>query len=150
MALSSAPAGLPTITIGGRVFTDLNNLIILQGQPGANGHATLRTCNGLAGYTPSGSKAFRALAVRAVSSTPGPVGTHLGYGNTDVGANSASDPAGVVWLGGTATTAGFLGSEQFGASGSTNETPVDFTVPNGKYPCMSGANVVLWVFGYEV
>ena len=58
---------IPTITVGGRVFTDLDNLIVLTAyaQTGTAAGATFREPVASSGYQVPGGQTLRILAVTA-------------------------------------------------------------------------------------
>jgi hypothetical protein len=157
MGLVVPPSYIPSLTVGGRVFTDLANLIILyglvQGTTNVNGTFRRQTGTATAGYTPSGAKSFRALAIKTQvqhTTATASYGHVIGYSDNDVGVAAAAALTNFKQLGG--------GASGFGAINSNNlnvfEYPIDFVVPNAKYlsQVASHANVVYcvsWVYGYE-
>jgi hypothetical protein len=148
MASQNFPSAIPILTVGGRVFTDLANLIILTGGVGGagNGNSTLRRLGGSAGYTPSVGKTFRALAVRVTFNVAGSI--YLGYADNDAGTNGSTAFTNLVYVGSN------IANGVMAASVAQSESPVDFTCPNGKYPATTNAagaaNGTILVFGYEV
>lgn len=91
----------PSLTIGGRVFTDLDNLKFLKGYADSNSYSVLNEAKDASGayQVPTGKK-FVALAVICFSkvATYGTFG--IGYGDTDIGEDSASQPTNPVLAGG--------------------------------------------------
>jgi hypothetical protein len=148
---------IPTLTVGGRVLTDLTNLITLYAPITTSGHyTTARQAAASAGYTPSGSKAFKVAAMVPVPNG-GASSTNFGilYGNTDVGFDSASAPTSPIYPGGFSTAVQRWGQASSASSGSYVNNfvipSVDFVVPNGKYLAVvadnSSCNAM--VYGYE-
>lgn len=151
----SAGQFLPNyITVGGRVFTDVDNLIILiatiQGTTGYR--STFRKTNETAGYKPSGSNKFNVLALKSwIVQGASIAKLGIGYADNDVGMASTTAFTNDFPMG--YTNDGF----DIGAWGNYygQEYPLYFQIPNGKYPRLATtsateaiANVVL--YGYEV
>jgi hypothetical protein len=148
---------IDTLTIGGRVFTDLANLITLFAEGGStNGFTTFRQPNASSGYTPSGSNSFLLAALYINPSAPSlpSTGIAYGYGDTDVGVSSASPPTNPVYPGNSVTITDII------AYGSTTNlfqpTLVypNFKTPNTKYPFFSNdsgaGQFTCQGYGYEV
>jgi hypothetical protein len=81
---------IDTITVGGRVFTDLTNMIILHGRHVGTNGCTLRKDSGSAGYQVTTGKtmtvyATRSWCINAANDTP-----TLAQSDNDVGVNSAT------------------------------------------------------------
>lgn len=149
---------VPTLTVGGRVFTDLPNLIILYGKVVTGGRfTTLRRGNDTAGYQVTAGKTFTIGAIwgtAEVASSQAAI--NLLYGNTDVGLDSASAPTTPIYLAGDATNVIAAGVALLGAAGTPNASfssfpGLDFRVPATKYPAFKGSAVGtnLVVYGYE-
>ena len=146
---------IPTLTVGGRVLTDLANLIELHGyvDGATNTYGTPRKPGASAGYTPSGANKFRIVAMRVVAHTT-TGNLYLSYGDNDVGVTSASAATNTVYIGADAN----LGNI-FSAAGLTDdpkyayEISVDFLIPNTKYPQVggnAGSGVFkIQLYGYE-
>lgn len=142
-----------SITVGGRVFTDLTTLKILVATTAANTNATFRTMNGTSGYTPSGATTFVVHAMKAIGTAAGTTWGSLGYGDNDVGINSGTTPTNAVYVGGSSTVTTHATSTIAAGSQVPSEMahPMQFTIPNGKYPAMiGGANQTVYLYGYEV
>ena len=149
---------IPSMTIGGRVITDLANLITLygfcngagSGKSGLfwiKGFATTGTYNTI--YTPSGVKAFRAVAIRMKVNTVA-AGTSIVLASGDSTVAIASNTA--------ITNPVYEG--QLNNSGMYSTTLVGnfedvsgFYIPNTKKAyadnAASAAAAWLYVFGYE-
>lgn len=93
------------LQVGGYCFsqTEVTNLKILYGRVTTSGRATtLRLANGTAGYQVPGGNTLRVKVVQTICDvTTCQVG--LGYGDTDVGVNSASAPTTPIYVGGDST-----------------------------------------------
>ena len=146
------PNNIPTLTVGGRVFTDLSNLIILTGNcsGSSSGNGTLRKAGGTSGYTPSGSKTFVAKAIKVAFGTAGGL-VQILYADVDIGASSATVFTNPVYIGGAPNSS----AEITGATSSIQESVLpDFIIPNGKFMCTnklaSATACTIQVFGYEV
>lgn len=156
MANLIVPPAIPTLTIGGRVFTDLTNLKVLVGgfAGTANGNCTMREASSSSGYTPSGSKAFRILAVQiiAISVAPGSFAGIL-YADNDVGLATNTAFTNAVYPGGDSRGGFFNSSASVVTTTFSYETALNFRVPNGKYPAVtnnaSTFNCGIRIFGYE-
>lgn len=142
----------PSLTVGGRVFTDLTNLKILKTYNNANAIATARAPNNAnAGYTPSGTKAFRVLAFefQCISNTA--TAPTLHYSDNDVGFNSSTALTNPVYEhnAGVNDYAGISDLDQVGVN-VRQVMQTNFLVPNGKYVGVAGAAGCLgWIYGYE-
>lgn len=150
MANAIVPAAIPTLTIGGRVFTDLANLKTLVGYcAGAGGTNTdFRTMAG-AVYVVPASKSFRILAVKFMIAT---AGTCLfGYCDNDVGVGSATAPTNGAYM---INSSGQMLVTPIANTNIAVEFPFDLIVPTGKYPFASGGggtfNGTVIIYGYEV
>lgn len=151
----SLPTSVPSLSVAGRVYTDtasLIEIIAFTNTTTATSFATPRKGAAASGYTPSGSKAFRVTALRVITSQASSLFPDIGYGDTDIGFSAPAAPTNAVY---------YTGAAGFGAMGTTVpnagsvfEIPVDFTIPNGKYPFVSdGSNTAggtFQLFGYEV
>ncbi len=141
----------PTLTIGGRVFTDLTNLKILY-CAGATGtpRSACREANGTAGYLPSGSNKFRILAMVISGGTAGVSNTTVSYGDNDVGFLSNTAVTNQVFLAGTSNSYMVMG--QLGGRYGFNEIAINFLVLNGKYTIIEtgvAGDIRFTVYGYE-
>lgn len=141
-----------TLTVGGRVFTDLTNLITLLGYVGTNQYTTFRQVNSSSGYQVPGGKSFRCAAIRA-NVFAAAAATYVygpGYGDNDVGLASVAAPTGIVVPGGgSPQTDRLFDCSQLGIQ----ESSVDFLIPTTKYPFAVSNGVVIvtfTLFGYEV
>ncbi len=147
---NSQPGMRPSLTIGGRTFTDLSNLKILKTYCNGNNLATARAPNGTAGYTPSGSKAFRILAVEYQSIATTSATPTLCYSDNDLGFNSAGAFTNPVYEHGASSDyIGFTDGDINGIN-AKQAIQTNFLVPNGKYVGVVGAAAtVCWIYGYE-
>ena len=148
MGQTSGAPMIPNLMVAGRTFTDLTNLIVLNGIcDNTNQYATLRLPNGTSGYQVPASRTLRILAVSATFSVvTGAAAVSIGYGDTDVGFSAASAPTTPVSLsnGGRAM---YVGA---GALKPPYEMATNFTVPTGKYPYVSNSLSLgsITVYGY--
>ncbi len=147
---------IDTITVAGRVFTNLTNLIILYARMSsgaAENYSTMRTAAGSSGYTPSGSKAFKMSAIKTMNYAPTTTAMLLGIvqSNNDVGMSSATVPTGQVFPTGGA---GNLAIQCSGTSGVTIEETADFQIANTKFLSLIAPaqvdDALVKVYGYEV
>jgi len=157
MANLIVPPAIPTLTVGGRVFTDLSNLIVLYGY--ASGTTTiycsLRLATASAGYQVTSGKTLRILALEAHSvytTAAAANGVLPGYTDDDVGMNSST-----VGTNRVSVTAG-AGSLIFPPVNSAlaySQMPIDWRIPATKYPgfvvqSATLVNIGIRAFGYEV
>jgi|GEM_PF-4451342 len=118
----------PTITIGGRVFTDLENLIVLNAQVAANTQSTFVNNNDTDYQVPTGFN-LRILAIRAASySATVSAAILMAYADNN-GQNSSSLTNAVLF-----NQLGYVGGA------SSLEMSCDFIVPPEKYPFSFGLN----------
>jgi len=156
MALYVPPPSVPSLTVAGRTFTDLKNLIVTSGgfAGAANGQCTPRRGSGSSGYLPSGSKAFRVLAIQfyAVSVAPGSFVGYF-YCDNDLGIATATAATNGVYPGNDARCSYISSATSLATTDKSVEFVVDFLVPNGKYFSVtsngSALNCSFRVYGYE-
>lgn len=148
---------IPFLQVGGRMFTDLSNLIKLSAfcNGVGNGYSTFRKENGgLAGYTPSGSKSFKlqALIIRAAVAQPAAAPFYIAQSDNDVGIASNTALTNAVYPAGNVLTGSVFG----GLSSTLAESQIEmnFTIANGKYLSAYNNNqagsFILIGYGYEV
>lgn len=131
---------VPSLTVGGRTFTDLSNLIYLHGRVATAARwATFRTENASAGRQTTSGKTLTIYACNIYSETASTTtGMVLLYGDTDVGMDAAAAPTNPVYLAGDSSL--LAGGVLYGAAttGVMNhsESAVAFQVPSLKYPAM--------------
>lgn len=153
-----APAFRDILQVGGRIFTDLENLVELHGYVTNPNYTTLRKANASAGYQVPVGKVFEVHAVRISSYNAAGVAyqCYLSYGDNDVGLQSAAAPANIVYPTGNADNAGLGQMAQILEPGtSRHELSIRFNVPAQKYATArssgtAGSNTRIVVFGYEV
>ncbi len=147
---------IDTLTVGGRVFTDLVNIIVLGGYITTNTNSCLRKSNGAAGYAVTSGKTLTISAVRAqsgvtLSATEGVSGFSLAQADVDVGLDSASALTNPVYDRGTAS---FRTAYLFSAAGQNNVVDVggiSLPVLATKYLAVNGSSTAMSImaFGYE-
>lgn len=143
---------IPTATVGGRVYTDLDNLIYLVTGVSTGGrYATFRTHNGSAGYQVTTGKTLTISSVVNLSDTSTAYYSLLCYGDNDVGLDSAAAPTTVVRLGGLAAGARAHLTSVGSGNISIPALPLKFQVPATKYPAIysSNADSIMYAYGYE-
>lgn len=151
---------IPTLTVGGRVFTDLTTIIILGGYCGGSSaqKTTARKANGTAGYAVTSGKtlthyAYRGTALQYTSSV-GSSGLHkLSYSTNDVGMAGNTSFSGQVYMFGDATASG-VGSAIAAASvNGVYESALNFAVPQNDYTGMESSSTSapagFLLYGYE-
>jgi hypothetical protein len=146
---------VPSITVGGRVFTDLTNIIILGGFTNASGNnCTMRQINGsavpTAGYTPSGSNKFHLMAMKVEQGGAGGGAINLLHATADLGlAQAGAFTSPIDWLTGNSSLTKFM--QLPGTDGDFKETAIDMIVPNGNFVgVVSALTSVTWYgYGFE-
>jgi len=126
----SAVAQTPTLTVGGQVFTDLDNLISLIGTTASGTLYTgFRKNTETSGYQVPVGKILVIKAMRIQNKSASPTHFSLNYADNDQGMGSATAPTNPVYLGGVAQC-----SPTGGTSVNIQEYGgLDFRVPAGKY-----------------
>ena len=147
------PPSVPSVTVGGRTITDVNNVIWLTANSdgsAATKYTTLRRTTGTAGYQVTAAKTLYIVAHRCISLAANTTQLHIGYGDNDVGAISAAAPTNAVWQGGASNFDIFAYTAT--GIGQVVEGPMYFTVPATKYPAIkistAGASFCLFM-AYE-
>lgn len=158
MAAVSYPPAIPTLTIGGRVFTDLENLVQLKAyvEGTTNVRGTARKLNASAGYQVPVGKKFVIKAVRIIptyASASALYPATIVYADNDVGVAAATAFTNEVDIGGNVLI-GQLGT-MLSTSFTLQEFVLNFEVPAGKYIGVRALTssltyAALDIFGYEV
>lgn len=143
---------IDTLTIGGRVLTDLTTLIVLAASYTSNSKATFRQAfpsAGSAGYAVTSAKTYTVAGIKFNANAA--TSLALLYADNDVGFDSATAFTNPVYQASGNTTA----TNIFTPSASSNSTQIEicpmFRVPAGKYLAISGGAVVASAlsYGYE-
>lgn len=146
---------IPTLTVGGRVFTDLTTLIELTGFCGnTNTNASLRLYSGSSGYQVTVGKTLTLHAQQISWTTAsGSAGFALGYADNDVGMDSGTAFTNPVWRGGTSSNKGIYPTITTGSSGSIYQTAFKVNCIAQKYVAFNGTSGVggnyITTWGYE-
>ncbi len=145
---------IDTLTVGGRVFTDVTSNLIIIGSSGPNGtgnHNTMRKPGSASGYQVTSGKTLTLYAFSAIASVLGSGGgIQFAYGSTDVGFNSNSAPAGVFYFG-----SGSANATEFSLSpvGTTVQGAIHHPIPALNYAdCLSATatnTLTCYAYGYE-
>lgn len=151
---------IDTISIGGRVFTDLTNLIMLYTyiqNGGAAQYGTFRKAGGTTGYTPSGGLTFKFSAARIsqLATTLNGTGSFtVGYSDNDMGFAGTSPTNGKYIANSSAAYYFGVTTLASGNAGLIEEAVMDFVCPNTKFPFAlyvpASLNASVQAFGYEV
>lgn len=149
---------IDSLTIGTRVFVDLDNLIVLSaaGYAGSNYICTARLANATSGYQVTSGKTLRIDATQFYIDQVYTVtlAFRMFYSDNDVGFATAGTTTNEVVYndGGTGTYARSLFPVENPQSQVAYKYPF-FSVPSGKYPgCAHGGASLNWsgmLFGYE-
>lgn len=145
------------LTVGGRHFTstELANLIVLSGFIStASRYCVLRTPNSTSGYQVPNGKTLYMYVVACQTSTNA-IGTgQPGYGDNDVGQDTATTPTNLVSLCGFTTSVNFSVGHVNTSILAQNPgyTYMDFQVPQNKFPVMKAGqnNSSFTVYGLLV
>jgi len=160
LAFGSSPVGtlgtIPTLDIGGRIFTDLTNLIVLQAQNTTTSHwGTFRKPNSTSGYQVTSGKTLHILGAQSSIIVDGGAGGNATvlYGDTDVGIDSASAPTNPIYPYGTVAVS-ISGSIPLNLAPGVYPQSLNFDVPATKYPALyvpagTGQQVQITIYGYE-
>lgn len=150
------PARVQSLQVAGLIITNFVNFKVVgisSTSAGGTRYATARALGGTAGYQVPGGDQFRIVAARITGDSNPDWG--IGYGDTDVGFNSASAPTTPVYIFGTSdavfysTTAGGPSEVAFA---EPEDTTGGFIVPASKYPFIvenAGTAFAGFLFGYE-
>lgn len=143
---------IPTLTVGGWVFTDLDNLIQLYSSMSDQKYWAMVAPNGTGPYQVTVSKTLKIYAAQASARTDSDSESMLLYGD-DVANNSNTPPTNAVFQGASDTVFSSFGffSPPLGHSSFITR----FDIPSQKYPHVLQNNSTakaygLTVFGYEV
>jgi hypothetical protein len=152
----SPGSGIPSLTVGGRVFTDLSsNLIVLWATITASAavkHSSLRKIGTTAGYTVTSGKTLTVQGCRfLVKTAAAGISLVFAYGDTDVSMNGAA-PTNETDSTGNAGFGHLIGIIN-PASTAQVDAPFWDTVPTGKIPEVYNStgtiDVMVYCFGYE-
>lgn len=92
-----------TLTVGGRIFSDMDNLIQLFAKANGFGYASPRAFGAASGYTPSGGKLFKLGAIRHMMDTTDLSDqfflTGVGYADNDSGTGTGTIPTNFISTG---------------------------------------------------
>jgi hypothetical protein len=126
---------IPTLTVGGVTFTDLDNLIVVQGQASSNSNSTCRLPNSTSGYQAVNTFRVRAAKMRCGNSTAGQYANISPlYSDNDVGLNSATAFTSAVSYAGSGNNFFTAGSDGVSADHTrTLEHALFFNVLTTKY-----------------
>lgn len=144
-----------SITVGGRKIGDSNlstsKVLVAYINNSTNpAYSTFQTEAG-SGYTPSSTNKFICTGIRIINNDTTSLSIVIGYGDNDAGNNNSTEPTNAVY--------GYSGDNTIlcrppNTVGDDIELPLDFEVPNGKYPFIKeynggSTNCVIFLTGYE-
>lgn len=152
------PSNIPSVSIGGRVFTDLANLKILGAgfDAATTVNSTFRAPNTSAGYQVPVGKKFVVMAIVVkiyeATATASTIGIRLQYSDNDVGMQTSTALTNAVTTFG-ATQASSFGSLANTSLGAQFQEAIYFEIPAAKY--LTGINISgkasnALIYGYEV
>lgn len=148
---------IDTLTVGGRVFTDLTNLLVLMGYTDSNTKASLRAAIGSSGWAVTGGKTLTIYAIRtrvnvALSATGNIFNTILLSTSVDLGMDGAGVLTGAAYMAGSSTLSAAIVSNGTSGANTYENGHLGFTVAAGLYTTVvqtTGQPVTTHVFGYE-
>ena len=154
------PSAIPSLTIGGRVFTDLANLKILFARSAGTGalNSSFREAGGTAGYVVPASKSFRIDAISAKMTGTAAAGASMGqllYSDNDAGTEGATAFTNAKYPGNSSSLSTFGTAASVASPGLARyEEPFNFLVPTGKYIGLIGTSAtvstIVQIYGYEI
>lgn len=155
---TGAPVGtlgtVPSMTVAGRVFTDLTNLKVLVFGVGSTGNvrSSFRAPGATSGYTVTSGKTLtiEAISYAAVQATNAN-DLQIGYADNDTGWFANTAPTNPIYLGATSTA---IISFNLGISNNvTVQQLYRFAIPQNKIPFIqaNSANGAVsgFAYGYE-
>lgn len=132
------PSTRPAMVIGGRLFTDLDNLKVLTSnfQGPTNRYGTFRDEGVSSGYQVGASTTLKIWAYRVYNFHSVANGINLLYSDADVGIATSTAHTNPVYLGGTSGSVSWIGSSNtIDASGvGIIEGALFFECASSKYP----------------
>lgn len=143
---------IDTLTVGGRVFTNISGLLQLYANIVASTgtNSTFRKPGAASGYQVPASKTFTVAAVRVINnSVAGLIATTLLYGDADVGMAGTTAFTNATYIAGASAASQFFGGSN-AAVNFVQETSTNFAVPTTKYPSITSTSACeVQIFGYE-
>jgi hypothetical protein len=143
------PSGnIVSLTVGGRVFTDLTNLKILVGFVNSTNNTTPRAPSASAGYQVTAGKTLDILAASCNIFSAGTATFQMGYADNDVGIGTATAKTNGVYMTGDSTNGSFANNSVVGVQ----QSAIKFSVPATKYPFIesnAAGGGICTLYGYE-
>lgn len=132
-----------SITVGGRTFYDLDNLLILQaGKSAANDYSTFVLSPNTAGYSVPADKILEVLAFKTICASTADMNFYFGYNDNDIGYMSTTAPTTPIHFGSNTSATHYM-SNVYGATSGNMESAVYFQVPTGKFPFIHSAGTAI-------
>ena len=125
---------IPTLTVGGRTFTDLTNLKILVGDVSTTNKTTMRVPGATSGYAVTSGKTFVVDVIEFVNPNTTVSYIQLTYADNDVGVNQTTALTNPVYA--LSNSSSYYTSAT--VAGSHNIFYPNFRVPAGKYITIVG------------
>lgn len=159
--MSAKPIGtlgtIDTLTVGGRTFTDLANLIVLYGACGSNGGSGLFKPNAASAYQVTAGKTLQLWAMRVhqneANTNGGDHSLNFAYCDNAIAINASTSPTNPVYMYG-ASTDGLGYGQQVTNPNFLYEVGFRFDIIATKYGYVTSGvaspNFLITVFGYEV
>lgn len=122
---------IDTITVGGRIFTDLSTIIIVTAplDQSTGAKATFRLPGGTAGYPVTAAKTYTVHAI-SLNANTAISGYQFLYSDNDVGLNTATAHTNPIYENGGSITVASVGTPANTFQGIATK----FAIPAGKYP----------------
>lgn len=147
----------PSLTVGGRVFTDLTNLIVLQCYVSLNNGCTFRKTNASSGYQVTAGKTLTIWAYRLETANTASISNGIPYyADADIGFSSGTAPTSPVYIAGGAASTIWASTALAAQATSTpgmKEVATEFPIPATKYAAWNwsaqNGSLMVTAFGYE-
>lgn len=140
----------PSLTVGGRVFIDLTNLIQVCSIMNAGGNTTFRKDYASAGYQITAAKTYYISAARTQITTVEAGGRiDWGYGDNDIGQGTTTAATNLKYQG---NSAAFGTLRDTGVVGNQETSFSRVPMPAQKYPQLVYGTTMrgnTWLYGYE-
>jgi hypothetical protein len=147
---------IPTLTVGGRVYTDLTTLKIVVGMTKSGGvNGTFRVPKATSGYQVTTGKTLTVSSARMLMFVgSGPYNSTILQSDNDVGSATSTAFTNPSYYNGDSsnTTLFSAGTGITGITGLTEVGGIDFAVASQKYLSVlgtTGGQAMHWAYGYE-
>lgn len=143
---------IPTLTIGGRVFTDLTTIKMLYARQGGDVRSSFRLANGTSGYAVTGGTTLTVYAVAIIPNDSSTIGFQLAYSDNDVGSDTNTAFTNPVYWMGASNALHQVAAVGSGMPEAVRSFALNFQVLAAKYPGLqisTAARFSMILYGYE-